>query len=71
MLISYVMKHIIINKNKIIYKLFYTLFALYNKKRWKNICIHIRFVSEIYIYYLRRYMIDLRFTFHESLQVQY
>jgi hypothetical protein len=29
---SYVMKHIIINKNKILYKLFYTLFAPYNKK---------------------------------------
>jgi hypothetical protein len=29
---SYVMKHIIINKNKILYKLFYTLFTPYNKK---------------------------------------
>jgi hypothetical protein len=29
---SYVMKHIIINKNNILYKLFHTLFALYNKK---------------------------------------
>jgi hypothetical protein len=29
---SYVMKHIIINKNKILYKLFYTLFATYNQK---------------------------------------
>jgi hypothetical protein len=35
---SYIMKHIIINNNKILYKLFHTLFALYNKKRWKNIC---------------------------------
>jgi hypothetical protein len=62
--------HIIINKNKILYKLFHTLFTPYNKKG-KKICIRIRFVSEIYIYYLRRYMIDLRFTFHESLQAQY
>jgi hypothetical protein len=29
---SYVMKHIIINKNKILYKLFHTLFTPYNKK---------------------------------------
>jgi hypothetical protein len=68
---SYVMKHIIINKNKVLYKLFHTLFALDNKKGEKNIRIRIRFVSEIYIYYLRRYMIDLRFTFHEYLQDQY
>jgi hypothetical protein len=39
---SYVMKHIIINKNKILYKLFQTLFAPYNKKVKKypySICI--------------------------------
>jgi hypothetical protein len=28
----YVLKHIITNKNKILYKLFYVLFAFYNKK---------------------------------------
>jgi hypothetical protein len=32
LIFSYVMKHIIINKNKILYKLFHTLFAPYNKK---------------------------------------
>jgi hypothetical protein len=32
----YVMKHIIINKNKISYKLFHTLFAPYNKKGEKK-----------------------------------
>jgi hypothetical protein len=29
---SYVIKHIITNKNKILHKLFYALFAPYNKK---------------------------------------
>jgi hypothetical protein len=36
-ILSYVLKHIIINKNKILHKLFYVLFASYNnKKSWKN-----------------------------------
>jgi hypothetical protein len=29
---SYFIKHVITNKNKILYKLFYALFAPYNKK---------------------------------------
>jgi hypothetical protein len=36
MLIFYVTKHVIINKNKILLKLFYELFAPYNKKRPQN-----------------------------------
>jgi hypothetical protein len=31
-ILCYVLKHIIINKNKILHKLFYVLFAPYNKK---------------------------------------
>jgi hypothetical protein len=30
---SYVIEHIITNKNKILHKLFYALFDLYNKKK--------------------------------------
>jgi hypothetical protein len=30
---SHVIEHIIINKNKILYKLFYVLFALYKRKK--------------------------------------
>ena len=36
-IISYIIKHIITNKNKILHKLFYALFAPYNKKKWKTI----------------------------------
>jgi hypothetical protein len=43
LIFSYVIKHIIINKNKIMLKMFYTLFAPYNKK-----CKKIS-VSEFYI----------------------
>jgi hypothetical protein len=32
LIFSYVIKHIIINKNKMLHKLFYVLFASYNKK---------------------------------------
>jgi hypothetical protein len=32
----YVLKNIIINKNKILHKLFYVLFAPYNKKKLKK-----------------------------------
>jgi hypothetical protein len=31
-ILCYVLKHIITNKNKILHKLFYVLFAPYNKK---------------------------------------
>ena len=41
-IISYIIKHIITNKNKILHKLFYALFAPYNKKSEKNT----EFVSE-------------------------
>jgi hypothetical protein len=34
-ILSYVLKHIITNKNKILNKLFYVLFAPYNKKKLK------------------------------------
>jgi hypothetical protein len=49
---SYIIKHIIINKNKKLHN-FYTLFTPYNKKV-ENINI-IWTVSEYYIYHLRIY----------------
>jgi hypothetical protein len=69
LIFSYVIKHVITNKNKIFHKLFYVLFAPYNKK-YKKIWIHICIVSKFYICHLRRYMINLRFTFYELLQAQ-
>jgi hypothetical protein len=51
---SYVTKHIITNKN--LYNLFYAL------------CIQIH--TKFYIYHLRKYMINMRFTFYGSLQAQ-
>jgi hypothetical protein len=36
-ILCYVLKHIITNKNKILYKLFYVLFAHYNKKKVEKI----------------------------------
>jgi hypothetical protein len=65
---SYVIKHIIINKDTFLH-IFYIICFL-QQRRWKNICIHIRIVSKIYIYHLRRYMINLRLTFYEPLQAQ-
>jgi hypothetical protein len=38
------MKHITIIKNKILYKLFNTLFALYNKKTKKYLCLYPKFI---------------------------
>jgi hypothetical protein len=35
LIFSYVIKHIITNKNNFLYKLFYVLFAPYNKKMKK------------------------------------
>jgi hypothetical protein len=58
LIFSYVIKHIIINKNKFLHKL-YTLFAPYNKKGEK---VSVS-VSELYIYHLRRYVINLRSPF--------
>jgi hypothetical protein len=62
---SYVTKHIILNKNMILYKFF--IHYLLSTIKKVNICIHIRFVFEIYINYLRRYMINLRLIFYKSL----
>jgi hypothetical protein len=66
LIFSYVIKHISTNKNKILYKLFYVLFALYNTKVKKNYRICFRIHTEIYIYYLRKCRMNLRFTFYES-----
>jgi hypothetical protein len=49
-----------------LHKLFYILFAP-NNKQGEKIFVS---VSKFYIYHLRRYMINLRFTFYEHLQVQ-
>jgi hypothetical protein len=68
MIFSYVIKHVITNKNKVLHKLCYALFAPYNKN-WKIT----EFVYESipnYIYYLRKYRINLRFIFYEFLQTQ-
>jgi hypothetical protein len=43
LIFSCVIKHIIIDKNKTLYKLFYTLFSLHNKKVKKIVSI-----SELY-----------------------
>ena len=69
-IISYIIKHIITNKNKILHKLFYALFAPYNKKSEKKYRICFRIHTEFYIYHLRKYRMNLRFTFYESLQAQ-
>jgi hypothetical protein len=63
LIFSYVINNIIVNKNKIWHNC-YTLFGLYNKKVKS---IHIQIVSEFYIYHLKTYIIDLRFTFYETL----
>jgi hypothetical protein len=65
LIFSYVIKHITINKNSFLHKSFYA-FTPYNKKGKKLS----ESVSEFYIYHLRRYMINLKFTFYESLQAQ-
>jgi hypothetical protein len=66
----YVIKHISTNTNKILHKLFYVLFAFYNTKSWKNYWIYFWIHTEVYIYYLKKYMMNLRFTFYESLEAQ-
>jgi hypothetical protein len=70
LIFSYVIKHISTHMNKILHKLFYVLFAPYNTKRWKNYRIYFRIHTEVYIYYLRKYRMNLRFTFYESLQAR-
>jgi hypothetical protein len=50
LIFSYVIKHIITIKNKILYKLFYVLFSPYNKKMKKILNlfqIHTDFISII------------------------
>jgi hypothetical protein len=66
LIFSYVIKHINTNMNKILHKLFYVLFASYNTKKLKNYRICFRIHNEVYIYYLRKYRMNLRFTFYES-----
>ena len=58
-IISYIIKHIITNKNKILHKLFYALFAPYNKKSEKKYRICFRIHTEFYIYHLRKYRMNL------------
>jgi hypothetical protein len=60
----YVTKHIITNKNKILHKLFYVLFAPYNKTM-KNYQICFRIHTDFYIFYLRKYMMNLSVTFYD------
>jgi hypothetical protein len=54
LIFSYVIKLISTNMNKILHKLFYVLFGLYNTNN---------------TYYLIKYRMNLRFIFYESLQV--
>jgi hypothetical protein len=56
-LFLHVMKHIVIDKNKFLHNCFYIMYS----KKSENICIF-----GFYIYHLRRYTIDLKFTFYES-----
>ena len=66
MLIFYIIKYIITHKNKILYRFFmyYLLHTIKMVKKDSNP------YSNFYIYYLRIYMINLRFNFYESLQDQ-
>jgi hypothetical protein len=65
-ILSYVIKHFISDKNKILHKLFCTLFSLYNKKV-KNYLYLYPNCTEFFIYHLRRYMINSRFSFYDTL----
>jgi hypothetical protein len=67
LIISYVIKHVIINKNKILHKLFYMLFCSLQKKG-KIIRIRIWIVPEFYIYHLIGYIINFRFIIYKILQ---
>jgi hypothetical protein len=52
---SYVMKHIIINKNKILYKLFHTLFTPYNKKVKKYLYPYSICIRNLYLLFEKIY----------------
>jgi hypothetical protein len=52
---SYVMKHIIINKNKILYNLFHTLFAPYNKKGEKYPYLYSICIRNLYLLFEKIY----------------
>jgi hypothetical protein len=67
LIFSYAIKNIITNKNKMLYKLFYMLFAPCNEKGEKIFVFVYDFVF-VYIYHLRRDMINLSRTFYNSLQ---
>ena len=62
----YIIKHIITHKNKILYNFFmyYLLPTIKKVKKDSNP------YSNFYIYYLKIYMITLRFSFYEPLQDQ-
>ena len=63
MLFFYIIKHIITHKNKILYRFFMYYLLPTIKKVKKDSYLY----SNFYIYYLRIYMINLRFSFYESL----
>jgi hypothetical protein len=67
MIFSYVIRHIVRNRNKILHKLFYALFSPFNKNVKISESIS---VSKFYIYNFRRYTIKLRLNFYEILQGQ-
>lgn len=67
MIFSYVIRHIVRNRNKILHKLFYSLFSPFNKNVKISESISI---SKFYIYNFRRYTIKLRLNFYEILQGQ-
>jgi hypothetical protein len=58
LIFSYVIKHIITDKNKILHKLFYFICSL--QPKMKNQRIYFRIHIEFYIYHLRKYMMNSR-----------
>lgn len=69
-ILCYVLKHIITNKNKTLYKLFYILFAPYNEKKLKKL--PNLFSNPYQILYLSFEKIYDKFEiyFYKSLQAQ-
>jgi hypothetical protein len=65
----YVLKHIITNKNKILYKLFYYYLLPTTKKLKKLSNLFLNLYRILYLS-LRKYMMNLRINFYESLQAQ-
>jgi hypothetical protein len=63
LIISDVIKHVIINIFCINALMHYLLTTTKYEQIFES-------VSEFYIYHLRKYMINFRFTFYESLQAQ-